>query len=168
MIKTAVLFIEGYEEIEGLTIVDILRRGNIHVDIVGVEDKKVNGAHNVTIIADTTLDEIKISDYDGVFLPGGSPGYLNFRNNEKVLELLRKANQDKKLIGAICASPSVLAKAGILKERKTTIYPGLESEITSNGGTNKGPASLFRGFYGRRRQAPARVAESGCTSGASN
>lgn len=135
VMKAAVLFIKGFEEIEGLTIVDILRRADIQVDMVGVEEDLVTGAHNVIIKTDTILENINILDYDGVFLPGGAPGYINLGENENVLNLLEKANLEKKLIGAICASPSVLAKANILKGRRATIYPGLESEITKYGGT---------------------------------
>jgi protein deglycase len=155
MFKTAVLFAEGFEEIEGLTIVDVLRRGDIQVDIIGVQGSIVKGAHNIQIVTDIEFVDITSDNYKGIFLPGGSPGYINLGNNQQVVDFIKEMNAMDKIIGAICASPAVLAKSGILTGKNATIYPGLESEIQKGGGTyvdkpvvidgkiitSKGPAS---------------------------
>jgi len=135
MVNVAVLFAPGFEEIEGLTIVDILRRAEINTHIIGVEDDKVSGAHHVTITSDKQINDFKIDDINALILPGGAPGFTNLRKNEKVLELIREANKKRKIVAAICASPSVLATARILKQRRATIYPGMEEEITRGEGT---------------------------------
>lgn len=157
MANTAVLFIKGFEEIEGSTIVDILRRANITTHIVGVESKEITGAHNVTISADLHIDDLKLDELDALILPGGAPGFINLRENKIVLSLIKEAVEKNKVVAAICASPSVLATAGVLKNKKATIYPGMEDEIKNKGGvlvddlvvvddniiTSKGPATTM-------------------------
>ncbi len=157
MINTAVLFAPGFEEIEGLTIVDILRRANIDTTMIGVTGKEITGAHDVTIKTDKTLDQLSIDEIHALILPGGSPGFINLQQNPTVLSLIQEAHQKKKMVAAICASPSVLATAGILAQKKTTIYPGMEEEIAKVGGilvdnlvvvddnivTSKGPATTM-------------------------
>lgn len=135
MVNAAVLFAPGFEEVEGLTIVDILRRANINTTIIGVEDKEITGAHNVTITADQTLHDLSINDLDALILPGGAPGFVNLRKNKTVLTHIKEMNKKKNIVAAICASPSVLATAGILDQRKATIYPGMEDEVKKGGGT---------------------------------
>lgn len=135
MVKAAVLFAPGFEEIEGLTVVDLLRRANIETMMVGVEEKEITAAHDVTIKTDLTLDQLRISEFDALILPGGSPGFLHLQENKTVLSMIRNAFDEKKIVAAICASPSVLAKAGILTNKKATIYPGMEEEIKKGGGT---------------------------------
>lgn len=155
MVKTAVLFAPGFEEVEGLTIVDILRRADINTSIIGVEEREITGAHNVTIKADKTLQGLSINEIDALILPGGAPGFKNLQKNKTVLTLIKKAYDEKKIVAAICASPSVLASAGVLKDRKATIYPGMDDEIEKGMGifvddlvvvddnivTSKGPAT---------------------------
>lgn len=157
MVNTAVLFAPGFEEVEGLTVVDLLRRANINTSIIGVEEKKVTGAHDVTITTDKTLDKVNIDKLDALILPGGAPGFQNLRKNKTVLSLITEANEKKKIVAAICASPSVLATAGVLENKKATIYPGMEEEIKKGGGilqddlvvvddtivTSKGPATTM-------------------------
>jgi len=135
MVNAAVLFAHGFEEVEGLTIVDILRRAKINTIITGVEDKEINGSHNVTIKADQSLVDLSIDKVDALILPGGAPGFMNLRKSERVLSIIKEANKKKKIVAAICASPSVLAIAGILDQKKATIYPGMEEEIKKGGGT---------------------------------
>lgn len=127
--KIFVPLAEGFEEIEALTIVDVLRRAGIAVDIVGVPSLMVTGSHGVKISADKKLSEIRIEEYDGIVLPGGYPGYVNLSRSTVLLETIKKFDEKRKLIAAICAAPSILAKAGILEKRKATIYPGMESEL---------------------------------------
>lgn len=157
MVNTAILFAPGFEEVEGLTIVDILRRANINTSIIGVEEREITGAHDVTIKADKLLNEINSDEIDALILPGGAPGFQNLRKSETVLSLIKETDKKGKIVAAICASPSVLATAGILENKKATIYPGMEEEIQKGQGvlvdelvvvdghivTSKGPATTM-------------------------
>jgi len=134
MKKAVIILTNGFEEIEALSVVDILRRCEITVDVAGTEENLVEGAHGVKVVPDKHLNDVNIDDYDALILPGGAPGYINLRKNEKVLDLVREAYEKKKLVAAICAAPVVLADAGILKGKKATIYPGMEKEIEKGGG----------------------------------
>ena len=126
MKKIAVLFADGTEEIEGVTPVDILRRAGVKCDIVSVSDRIINGSHSIKILADKLIDEIKIDDYDGIVIAGGMPGATNISNCEKAVADIKKANNQGKLVGAICASPAVvLARHGLIKDR-ATCYPAPE------------------------------------------
>lgn len=127
--RVMVAFADGFEEIEALTVVDVLRRVGIAVDMVGVVGSVITGAHGVRMMADKKLRDIKAEEYDGIVLPGGSPGYINLGRSSALLEIVKKMNAKGKLVAAICAAPSVLAKAGILENKKATIYPGMEKEI---------------------------------------
>ena len=134
MTNVLVIFAPGFEEIEALTIVDILRRSNIDVTTAALQNSPVEGAHGVQVCTDKTLEDIDMNSFHGIILPGGAPGYENLRKDNRVIELIQKAYNEKKLIAAICASPSVLADAGILNNKKCTIYPGMEVEIQKGGG----------------------------------
>ncbi|WP_353095945.1 DJ-1 family glyoxalase III [Tissierella praeacuta] len=130
--KKAILFLaEGFEEVEALTVVDYLRRMDVDVHIVSItKEYKVKGAHNIVVLADKTIDDIKdIESYDAVIIPGGLPGATNLRDNNKVIDIVKKINNDGKLAAAICAGPIVLEKAGIIKEKKVTSYPGFEGDL---------------------------------------
>lgn len=127
--KILVPFAEGFEEIEALTIVDVLRRAGIEVDMVGVPGMIIRGANGVKVYMDKRIAEVNPNEYDGIVLPGGNPGYQNLSRSLKILEIIKQFASEKKLIGAICASPIVLKKAGVLENKKATIYPGMEKEI---------------------------------------
>lgn len=131
MKKVLILLGEGFEEIEALTPVDYLRRMDIVVDTCSIgKEKKVAGAHNIIVEADKIIDEINDSrDYDAIIIPGGLPGATNLRDNERVIELVKEFNEKEKLIGAICAGPIVLEKAGIIKGLELTSYPGFEDDL---------------------------------------
>ena len=121
---------DGFEEIEALATLDILRRGSLEVTTVGVTGKQVSGSHNIKVIPDIFIDDI--SDYTsvtGVILPGGIPGTPNLEANEKVISLIKYCQENNKFIGAICAAPSVLGHLGVLKGKKSTCYPGYEKEL---------------------------------------
>ena len=120
---------EGFEEIEAMTIVDVLRRAGLQVDTVGVVGSMISGAHGVKVIVDKRLDEIDPEEYDAIILPGGYPGYSNLGKSTKLMKILEEFNRKSKLIGAICGAPSILAKQGLLDNKKATIYPGMEKEI---------------------------------------
>lgn len=119
---------DGFEEIEALTIIDILRRAGIEVVTASLQSSMVESARGVRILADAKLDDINPNDFDAIALPGG-PGHENLLKSQLVLNLIKEMNSKGKIIAAICASPLVLAKAGILNDKRATIYPGLEKNI---------------------------------------
>jgi len=122
-------FAEGFEEIEALTIVDVLRRAGITVDMVGVVGSMITGSHGVKVVMDKRLNAVRADDYDGIVLPGGSPGHINLSKSGALKEMIKQMNSKGKLVAAICASPAVLAKAGVLENKHATIYPGMEKEL---------------------------------------
>ena len=131
MKKIAVFLAEGLEEIEGLTVVDVLRRAGIEVITVSVSEKKeVTGSHNITILAEALFTEMDYSGLDGVVLPGGMPGTTNLMHHEGVRQVIREFASQKKLVSAICAATSVLGQAGVLKGKRATCYPGFEEQLT--------------------------------------
>ena len=124
MKKVFVFFADGFEDIEALGTVDILRRGGIDVTTVSImDDEHVVSAHGVTIIADTTFAEACVDGADMLVLPGGLPGSTNLRDYVPLQKLLVEFNEKGGLIAAICAAPSVLAKLGILEGKQATCYP---------------------------------------------
>ncbi len=127
--RIMVPFAEGFEEIEALTIVDVLRRAGITVDMIGVVGSMITGAHGVKVVMDKRLNAVRAEDYEGIVLPGGSPGYINLSKSNALKEMIKQMNSKGKLVAAICASPAVLAKAGVLDNRHATIYPGMEKEL---------------------------------------
>lgn len=128
-INALVILAEGYEEIEAITPIDLLKRAGINVTVAGLNSKEVTGAHGIKTIADTALEDIN-NDFDAIVLPGGMPGTKNLLNSEEVINLVKEiSSSPNKLCAAICAAPQVLSKAGILKGKKFTCYPGIESNI---------------------------------------
>lgn len=118
----------GFEDIEALAIIDVLRRAEIGLDLFGVNDARIRSRSNVYYIFEKVFNEVKFFEfekYEGLLIPGG-PGVYNLANNEEILKLIIKFNDEKKLIYAICAAPLLLDKAGILKGKKYTSYPGVE------------------------------------------
>lgn len=129
--KILLFLADGFEEVEALTVVDYLRRMDITVDTVSItEEEKVRGAHDIIVVADTNLSKIgDVSSYDGVVIPGGLPGATNLRDNPRVIEIVKEVNKNDKLTAAICAGPIVLERAGIIKDKKVTSYPGFEDQL---------------------------------------
>ena len=123
MHKVLVLLAQGCEEIEAVTIIDILRRAGIEVTSAGLDDLPVLGSHGVMLLADTTLDLAQHQEFDMIVLPGGQPGTDNLKADKRLTALLRQMAQQGKYVAAICAAPSVLAAAGLLDGRKATCYP---------------------------------------------
>ncbi|MCW3997755.1 MAG: DJ-1/PfpI family protein [Candidatus Bathyarchaeota archaeon] len=133
--KNVLVFLApGFEEIEATTIIDVLRRSNVDVKVVGLSPNEVEGAHAMKIIPDVFIDEVDLNSFDAIILPGGSPGYINLKKNKKVLATIKEAFKNNKLVAAICAAPAVLAETGILRGKKCTIYPGMEIELEKGGG----------------------------------
>ena len=131
MKKTAILFAPGYEEVEALTAVDLLRRAGVTCDIISLDGSAaVTGSHGITVGADRGFDAADLSDYDGLVLPGGLKGTQNLASDGRVLTLLREFADAGKLTAAICAAPTVLGKAGVLKGKRAVCYPGMEDQLT--------------------------------------
>ena len=131
--KKAVVFLaDGLEEIEGLTVVDLLRRAGVQVTTVSIREKEqmVTGAHNIVIRADSCFEDMDFASQDLLVLPGGMPGTTNLGNHAGVVGEIRKFYEEGKKIAAICAAPSVFGQMGILKGREATCYPGMESKLT--------------------------------------
>ena len=123
--KTAlVLFAQGSEELEAVTIVNILRRGGITVTLAGLTAGALRGARGVNILPDTTLDTVLHESFDMIVLPGGQPGTNHLKSDVRVMKLVNKMSQQGRYVAAICAAPSVLATAGLLDGKQATCYPG--------------------------------------------
>ncbi len=134
--KTALLLIApGFEEIEAVTICDVLRRGNINVTMAGLAGIDVCGAHNITIKTDCLLEEQEHNLFDAIILPGGLGGTENLLASEATTTILKNHAEAGKLVTAICAAPWVLAEAGVLGTCTATIYPGLEDKLPGTCGT---------------------------------
>lgn len=128
--KTAlVIFADGSEELEAVTIINILRRGGVNVTVAGLHGGPLRGSRGTVLLPDTTLDEALSRDYDMLVLPGGQPGTDHLRNDARVASLLKKMQALDRNIAAICAAPSVLAQAGLLDGKRATCYPGALDEF---------------------------------------
>ncbi len=131
MKKSAIFMADGCEEIEGLTVVDILRRANLDIDMVSINGStSVTGSHGIVFHTDTTFEQAALEDYDAIILPGGMPGTLHLGAHEGVTAAIRQFFDQGKLVAAICAAPSVLGAAGILKGKRATCHPGFEDQLT--------------------------------------
>lgn len=115
---------QGCEEIEAVTIIDILRRANITVVSAGLNGEPVRASRGTVLIPDTTLDEALKLSFDMVALPGGQPGTNNLKADARILALLNNMSRQNKYVTAICAAPSVLASAGLLDGKRATSFPG--------------------------------------------
>ncbi len=130
MKRIYVLLAKGFEEIEALTPVDVLRRAGFEVNLVSISDELiVIGAHNIAVKADILIDDVTIESADMLILPGGMPGTTNLFENEKVKTLVNTINDSNKCLAAICAAPMILGEMGLLKGKKATCYPGFEKHL---------------------------------------
>ena len=123
MAKVLVLLAPGFEEVEAVTVIDLLRRAEISVTVAGLKTDQIEGSHKIEIKTDANFQDIDPEDYDVLVLPGGQPGTYNLASNAWVIETIRAFDRQKKLIAAICAAPTVLNKSGILKNRRVTSFP---------------------------------------------
>ena len=129
MKKVYVFLAEGFEEMEAVTPIDLLRRAGVDAKLVSVTgNRAVTGAHGVTYLADLLFEEIE-EDADMLVLPGGLPGTTNLQAHEGLTKLLLKQHKAHKWVAAICAAPMVLGALGIVKDRHATIYPGIEDKL---------------------------------------
>ncbi|HEY5560333.1 MAG TPA: DJ-1 family glyoxalase III [Clostridiaceae bacterium] len=129
MKKCCIILAEGFEEIEAISIIDVLRRGKVICDIFYMKEKIVTGAHNIKITAEMRIEDLLVDLYDGIILPGGMPGAKNLKEDAWVIETLKSFDNENKLIAAICAAPIVLEKAGLLTGRKITSFPSFKDEF---------------------------------------
>jgi 4-methyl-5(b-hydroxyethyl)-thiazole monophosphate biosynthesis len=171
--KVLVILAEGFEEIEAVTPIDVLRRAGAEVTVAGLTAESVLGSRGISIIPDARLDAVAHEDYDLVVLPGGMPGATNLKNDATVKAVLKKAIEADRTVGAICASPAVVLDShGFLKNRRATCHPALASEmiegtltddrVTVDGNiiTSKGPGTamefaltLVAKLYGEEKAA---------------
>lgn len=130
MKKVNVYLAEGFEEIEAVTVIDVLRRAGLEVHTVAVsKQREVMGAHHISIAVDQTFEEHDNSAADLLVLPGGMPGTVNLEQHEGLRALIREFYEGGKYIGAICAAPSILGRMGILQGAKATCFPGFEVQL---------------------------------------
>ena len=137
MAKVYIFLADGFEEIEALSVVDLLRRAAIEISMVSITGRlEVKGAHRISVLSDILFENANIADADLLVLPGGMPGTVHLMDHEGLDNLLRDFHMRKKNIAAICAAPSVLGSKGILAGKKATSYPGFESKLTDSIVTN--------------------------------
>lgn len=130
MAQVYVFLAEGFEEIEGLTVVDLLRRADVKTEMVSIGDSlQVTGSHGITVTADRLFDMAALRDGEMYVLPGGMPGTKYLGEHEGLCILLRQMDYEGRKLAAICAAPSVFGKLEILKGRKATCYPGFEDKL---------------------------------------
>lgn len=120
----------GFETIEALAVVDMLRRAKIDVKTVGVTGKIVTSSHKIDVTADIEIDEFDVKDADAVVLPGGMPGTLNLEADKTVQGAIDYCVENKKYVCAICAAPSILGHKGLLKGKEAICFPGFENDLT--------------------------------------
>lgn len=155
MAKVAVLMADGFEEVEALGVVDILRRAEVDVDTVSIkEEQVVISSRNIPVRADKTLTDMDY--YDMIVIPGGA-GAWTLRDDDRIISLIKKYDHEERYIAAICAGPMALGKAGVITNKKVTSYPGeeiesylkagkyVEEEVVVDGHiiTSRGPATAF-------------------------
>lgn len=119
----------GFEEIEAVTIIDVLRRASVEVIVAGTQPGPIQGAQGIRLSPDTLLDQMKTRDFDMLVLPGGTQGVENLKAHPRLLPLMGEFNAAGKGIGAICAAPSLLSAAGLLCGKQVTSYPSVKSEL---------------------------------------
>ena len=127
--KIVVPLAEGFEEIEGVSIIDVLRRANLDVTTAYISKNPVKGSHNSEIMADTAMDKLKPVDFNCIVLPGGMPGSEHLKNNDTVNTFVKHIYSKGGYVAAICAAPIVLGNAGVLYDRKATCFPGNEDQL---------------------------------------
>ncbi|NLX64762.1 MAG: DJ-1/PfpI family protein [Clostridiaceae bacterium] len=158
--KVHVMLADGFEEIEALSVVDVLRRGQVETVMVSIKnDKIVLGSHDIPVVADKTINDIEVMPEDMIVIPGGKKGVENLSESQEVRSLLMKHQEQKGLLAAICAGPTIPGKMGFYNGVKATCYPGcendLEGAIISNDDvvvdrnfiTSRGPATALAFAY---------------------
>ena len=119
----------GFEEIEAISVIDILRSANMDVKIVSINDKVAKGAHGISIYTDMPIEEIDLNEVECVVLPGGIEGTENLRRSEYVRNMIRYCADNHKYIAAICAAPSILGEMNLLREKNAVCSPGFSERL---------------------------------------
>lgn len=161
MSKVLVLLADGFEEIEAITVIDVMRRASVEVTAAALTQKRVIGAHGIVVEADTLLGQqtdpaqsaVRVVPFDAIILPGGMPGARNLRDDPRVRTLIHAQAAANRLVAAICAAPIALEAAGILGDRHATSYPGYslpsarysEERVVVDGNlvTSRGPGTAL-------------------------
>ncbi len=130
MTRVCVPLAPGFEELEAVTVIDVLRRAEIDVVTAGLDGRQVTGSHGITLHADALLSDIADQDWDLVVLPGGMPGSANLRDDPTVQALLRRQHAQGRRLAAICAAPIALQSAGVLVGKRATSYPGFADDLS--------------------------------------
>lgn len=155
MPRVLVPLAQGFEEIEAVTVIDVLRRAGLEVIVAGLSASPVTGSHAIAIETDVELDAVLAETYDLIVLPGGLPGATNLEAHSGLLELIQEQAESGRWLGAICAAPLVLATAGVLQFHAATSYPGVLSGdeldyqeqpvvVDRNIVTSRGPSTALR------------------------
>jgi len=129
--KALIVLAHGFEEIEAITPIDVLRRCAIDITIAGLDYPMVSSARGISLVADTTLEAIKTEVFDLLILPGGEPGTTHLEESALLKEVILNHVKHKKYIAAICAAPRILNGMGLLKEIKATSFPGTKDKMTN-------------------------------------
>ena len=130
MSRVCIFLADGFEEVEALTVVDLLRRADIKIDMVSISDTlQVRGRSDIEVTAEVMWDEAHAEKSDMLILPGGMPGVKYLGEHKGLTELLMKYAAEGRLLAAICAAPTVFGQLGLLKGKKATCYPGLEDKL---------------------------------------
>lgn len=124
-----IILAPGFEEIEAITVIDILRRAGFHVTVAGTQPGPIVASRQTKHLPDVLLDEVRAEQFDAVVLPGGQPGTTHLRNDPRVRQLLEQFHARQRPIAAICAAPTVLASLGLLKDRAATSHPTASDEV---------------------------------------
>jgi 4-methyl-5(b-hydroxyethyl)-thiazole monophosphate biosynthesis len=128
--KAYIFLADGFEEIEAITPIDLLRRANVEITSISISNSKtVIGAHNISIAADAIFSEVNFEDADLLILPGGMPGTKNLDGHAGLKKILEQQASQGKLIAAICAAPSILGKMNLLEDKEAICYPGFENQL---------------------------------------
>ena len=131
MSRLGIFMADGCEEIEGLTVVELVRRAGIEIEMISVSgEKNVTGSHKIAFQTDVSKADADFASYDGIVLPGGMPGTTHLMEDDTVNRVIKEFATSGKLVAAICAAPSVLGNAGLLEGKKATCYPGVEGKLT--------------------------------------
>lgn len=129
MSTVLVVLAPGFEEIEALSVVDILRRGGVHVLVAGLVDGPIPGRSGIRVLPDLHLADVDVDTLDALVLPGGMPGAKHLREDARVADICRTLHSKGRLLAAICAAPTVLATLGLLAGKRATSFPGVRNEL---------------------------------------
>jgi protein deglycase len=152
MATALVLLVDGFEEIEAVTIIDVLRRGEVTVTTASLGEKRVTGSHQITLEADALLDGVMVENFDALVLPGG-PAAKTLCEDARAQATIKRASAAGKLVAAVCAAPTALEAAGLLAGKRATAYPGsplpsaqqVDEQVVEDGNviTSRGPATTM-------------------------